>query len=97
MIPSVEEMIKQYVAAWNEKGLAEFKAAFAACWAADATYTDPNFALVKGVDGIAELANTSLEKIPVRKFHVLASPRLPPQRRPLYLEGRSTGRNQRRL
>lgn len=74
MIPSVEEMIKQYVAAWNEKGLAEFKAAFAPCWAADATYTDPNFALVKGVDGIAELANTSLEKIPVRKFHVLASP-----------------------
>ena len=74
MISSVEEMIKQYVAAWNGKGLDEYKSAFAECWAPDATYTDPNFALVKGVDGIAELAQTSLEKSPVRKFHVLTKP-----------------------
>ena len=74
MISSVEEMIKQYVAAWNEKGLPGFKAAFAECWAADATYTDPNFALIKGVDGIAELAQASLELVPVRTFQVLTLP-----------------------
>ncbi|HEY0177176.1 MAG TPA: nuclear transport factor 2 family protein [Pedobacter sp.] len=74
MIPSVEEMIEKYVAAWNLKGLEEFKAAFAQCWADNATYTDPNFALVRGVNGIAELARASLEKVPVRTFHVLTRP-----------------------
>ncbi|SDF20304.1 SnoaL-like domain-containing protein [Mucilaginibacter pineti] len=74
MIPSVEEMIEKYVAAWNGKSLAEFKTAFAECWAADATYTDPNYENITGVDGIAELANGSLEKIPVRTFNVLKSP-----------------------
>jgi len=74
MIPSVEEMIRQYVAAWNNKGLEEFKAAFAPCWAEDATYTDPNFALIKGVDGIAGLAYASLEKLPTRTFQVLTQP-----------------------
>lgn len=74
MIPSVEQMIKQYVAAWNGKGLDEFKAGFAQCWAADATYTDPNFALVQGVDGIAALAQGSLDTIPVRTFNVLTQP-----------------------
>jgi hypothetical protein len=74
MITSVEEMIEQYVGAWNGEGLDEFKAAFAECWAADATYTDPNYELVAGVDGIAGLAQGSLEKFPGRKFHVLKSP-----------------------
>jgi hypothetical protein len=74
MIPSVEKMIEAYVGAWNNKGLDEFKAAFAKCWAADATYTDPNLALVKGVDGIAGLAQSSLEKIPSKIFHVLTQP-----------------------
>lgn len=74
MIASVEEMIRQYVAAWNEQGLTEFKTAFAKCWAPDAIYTDPNFELVKGVDGIAGLALGSLEKFPARIFHVLTLP-----------------------
>ena len=74
MIPTVEEMIERYVTSWNEKGLEQFKAAFAECWADDATYTDPNFELVKGVDGIAGLAMISLERIPVRTFSVLTTP-----------------------
>ncbi len=74
MIVSVEKMIEQYVAAWNEKRLDDFKAGFAECWSADAMYTDPNFALVKGVDGIAELAQTSLDLVPIREFHILTMP-----------------------
>ena len=74
MITSVETMIRHYVAAWNGKSLEEFKTAFADCWAADATYTDPNFELVKGVEGLATLAHESLERAPVRMFHVLALP-----------------------
>ena len=74
MIASVEDMIRSYVAAWNEKGLPEFTKAFAECWVADASYTDPNFEGIKGVDGIAGLANLSLEKLPVRTFYVLALP-----------------------
>jgi hypothetical protein len=74
MAPSVEEMFKQYITAWNKTGLAEFKTAFARCRATDATYTDANFALVNGVDGIAELAQVYLDRVPVRTFHVLTSP-----------------------
>jgi hypothetical protein len=74
MIPSIEEMINQYIAAWNETGLDAFNAAFDKCWAADATYTDPNFALIKGVDGIAGLAHSSREKVPSRTFFILALP-----------------------
>jgi hypothetical protein len=73
MIQSVEEMIEKYVNAWNNKTLEEYTAAFAECWAPEATYTDPNFE-VKGVDGIAELANVSLERSPVRKFSVFTQP-----------------------
>ncbi len=74
MTQSVEEMIEKYVSSWNNNHLEEFKAAFAECWAADATYTDPEFELVKGVDGIAGLAVESLKRIPSRKFYVLTQP-----------------------
>jgi len=74
MIQSVEEMIEKYVQSWNNNNLEEFKAAFAECWAADATYTDPEFELVKGVDGIADLAQVSLERLPDRKFSVFTKP-----------------------
>lgn len=73
MIASVEEMIEKYVNAWNNHTLAEFKAAFAECWAADATYTDPNYDIA-GLDAIAGLAQISLEKIPGRTFSVLTQP-----------------------
>jgi hypothetical protein len=74
MIHSVEEMINKYVASWNNKGLEEFTVAFAECWAPEATYTDPNFPLVKGVDGIAGLAQISLERLPIRTFNVIIAP-----------------------
>ncbi len=67
-------MINEYVESWNGNNLEDFKTAFAKCWATDATYTDPNFDLVTGVNGIADLAQYSLEKIPTRKFHVLTKP-----------------------
>ena len=74
MMTSVEAMIEQYVAAWNEKTLQGYRVAFATCWAADATYTDPNYALVTGVDGLAALAHSSLEKMPSRTFSILNAP-----------------------
>jgi hypothetical protein len=74
MIPSVEEMIKSYVAAWNGRSLEQFKTGFAQCWAADATYTDPNYENLTGVDAIANLAYTSLQKMPVRTFNLLTTP-----------------------
>lgn len=74
MITSVEEMIHQYVHAWNSTGIEEYQTEFAKCWAAEGNYTDPNFDNIKGVDGIAELADKSLETIPVRKFSVLTIP-----------------------
>ena len=67
-------MIEKYVSSWNGGNLAEFKAAFAECWAGKATYTDPNFELVKGIDGISGLAQSSLEKVPGRKFSVFTLP-----------------------
>lgn len=74
MITSVEEMITRYVTAWNNSGLEEFKAAFAECWAPEGIYTDPAYALVEGVDGIAGLAQISLQNIPVRTFSVATPP-----------------------
>jgi len=74
MITSVNEMIERYVAAWNEQSLAAYKTAFAECWAPEAMYTDPNFELIKGVDGISDLAQKSLEMMPSRSFKVLTQP-----------------------
>ncbi|MGI4020193.1 MAG: hypothetical protein ACRYFA_01680, partial [Janthinobacterium lividum] len=74
MITSVEEMIEHYVSAWNEQELENYLAAFAQCWSEEATYTDPNFFQVKGVQGLAELAQSSLALMPVRKFSVLTMP-----------------------
>lgn len=74
MISSVEEMIAKYVAAWNEKTLEDYKTSFAECWAADATYIDPNFENIIGVNGIAGLAFASLDSIPVRTFNIINMP-----------------------
>ena len=73
MTPSAEGMIRKYVAAWNEKELDAYRAGFSACWAEDGTYTDPNYAL-KGLDALADLAYTSLEREPARIFHVVTLP-----------------------
>ena len=74
MIPTVEETISQYVAAWNLKGYDEMKAGFAKCWAIDGNYTDPSYALVEGLEGITKLAHDSYEQLPVRTFSVLTQP-----------------------
>ncbi|GAA3988456.1 nuclear transport factor 2 family protein [Mucilaginibacter dorajii] len=74
MKTSPEETIKQYVASWNVKGAEAIKAAFAKCWAADATYTDPNYENVSGVDGISALCVGSHEIAPGRIFHVHTLP-----------------------
>jgi hypothetical protein len=74
MIPSVETMIEQYVDTWNADNLEAYKAGFATCWAPEAIYTDPGHALIQGVDGIADLALYSWNKLPGRKFNILKRP-----------------------
>ncbi|MBE9461525.1 hypothetical protein ACFP1I_02005 [Dyadobacter subterraneus] len=74
MITSVEEMISQYMNAWNGTGIEEYQREFAKCWAVDGAYTDPNFDNINGVDGIAGLAHKSLETFPVRTFSELTVP-----------------------
>jgi hypothetical protein len=74
MKPSVEETINQYITARNEQDADKVTAGFAKCWAPEGTYTDPNFALVEGVEGIAGLAIGSLEKVPGRTFSIVIAP-----------------------
>jgi len=73
MITSVEEMITQYVAAWNENNLESYTREFAKCWAPGALYSDP-FGEYRGVEGLAGFAQKSLEIIPSREFKVLEKP-----------------------
>lgn len=70
---TVEEMIRQYVSAWNENGLENYKREFSKCWSADAQYIDP-FGEYSGVDGLARFAQTSFEIVPARKFSILEEP-----------------------
>lgn len=74
MIPSVETMIEQYVNTWNASNLDAYKTGFTSCWAPDAIYTDPNHALIKGVDALADLAQGSWNKVPGRIFNILKRP-----------------------
>jgi len=73
MITSVEEMIEQYVSAWNENNLEAYTREFSKCWAEDAVYVDP-FSENIGVSGISNFAQKSFEIIPSRKFKVLEKP-----------------------
>ncbi|OMP76360.1 nuclear transport factor 2 family protein [[Flexibacter] sp. ATCC 35208] len=74
MIPSVETMIEQYVNTWNATHLDAYKTGFTSCWAPDAIYTDPNHAHIQGVDALADLAQTSWNKVPGRIFNILKRP-----------------------
>lgn len=74
MIPSVETMIEQYVNTWNASNLDAYKSGFAACWAPNATYTDPLNAYVQGVDALADLALGSWNKLPGRIFTITKRP-----------------------
>ena len=71
---TVEEMITQYVNAWNEDELNKFKTAFAKCLSSDMTYTDPQNELINGLNGLSELAEASLKNAPGRKFKVVNAP-----------------------
>jgi len=73
MSTTVEQMIDQYLKAWNEENLQAFKHEFGKCWAGDAIYIDP-FGTYTGVDGIAGFAQLSLDIMPSRKFSVLEAP-----------------------
>jgi hypothetical protein len=74
MITSVEEMIAQYVSAWNETTLEGYQREFAKCYAADAVYTDPYSEHITGVDGIVDFAYKSLAIVPERIFTVAEQP-----------------------
>ena len=69
---TVEESIKEYVAAWNEMGAENMKAALGKCWMADSSYADPNNSPVKGPDGLAALIQRSHDQMPGRKFSRLS-------------------------
>lgn len=73
MITSVDKMIEQYVASWNENNFAAYKKEFEKCWANEALYVDP-FGEYKGLDELAKFAQISLEIIPNRKFSILEQP-----------------------
>ncbi len=65
---TIEESIRQYIQAWNEKGLKNIKAALEKCWTADSTYADPNNPPTKGLDGLTALIQSSENQMPDRKF-----------------------------
>lgn len=73
MNTSVEEMIGQYVSAWNENSLENYRKEFGKCWADDAVYLDP-YGEYQGVDELATFAYKSLEIVPERKFSIFEEP-----------------------
>lgn len=74
MITSAEQMIRQYVAAWNEQDLEAYTRGFSEIWTDEATYTDPDNVGITGVKGLAKLAADSLPKAPTRFFSVEVEP-----------------------
>jgi hypothetical protein len=74
MIQSVEQMIDQYILSWNSNQPEQFEPEFAACWAVEANYSDPNFSLVEGLQGLVEFAQDALVKMGPRTFSVIMAP-----------------------
>lgn len=74
MITSVNEMIEQYVSAWNETNLEDYKREFEKCWAPDGVYSDPTSEKIEGLEGLSRFADVSLSIVPERKFKVLEAP-----------------------
>lgn len=73
MNTSVEEMIGQYLSAWNENSLESYRKEFGKCWAPDAVYLDP-YGEYKGLDGLSGFAHKSLDITPDRKFSIFEKP-----------------------
>ncbi len=74
MIQTVEQMIAQYILAWNSTQPDAFEPAFALCWAEDANYSDPNFPMVEGLTGLINLAKDALLQIGFRQFSIIMEP-----------------------
>jgi hypothetical protein len=74
MIKSIEQMIDQYILAWNVNQAEQYQSAFAACWDLNATYSDPNFALIEGLNGLVDFAKAALREMGPRTFSVILSP-----------------------
>jgi len=74
MIESVEQLIDQYMLSWNSNEPEQFEPEFATCWAAEANYSDPNFSLVEGLQGLVDFAKDALVKMGPRTFTVIMPP-----------------------
>ncbi|MDR1501631.1 MAG: hypothetical protein LBT43_04170 [Prevotella sp.] len=66
---TVEEMIMQYLIAWNQKDLASYKREFSKIWAEGAEYID-QFGHYNNVEELAAFAYESLKIIPDRVFAI---------------------------
>ena len=66
---TVEEMITQYLIAWNQKDLASYKREFSKVWAEGDEYIDP-FGHYSNVEELAAFADQSLKIIPDRVFTI---------------------------
>lgn len=65
-----KDLADRYIATWNEPDAKARRAAVAALWAADGTYTDP-LASVEGHDAIAALIAGAREQFPGFAFRLL--------------------------
>jgi hypothetical protein len=74
MIQSVEQMIDQYILAWNANQPEQYESAFAGCWELDANYSDPNFPSVEGLHGLVDFAKDALAKMGPRTFSIVMPP-----------------------
>jgi len=59
----MQEIIDQYIAAWNETDAAKRRELVGSLWAADGSYTDP-LADVRGPDAIAGLIGAAQQQFP---------------------------------
>lgn len=66
---TIEDSIKQYIWAWNEKDPKKIEAALKKCWAADGIYTDPRSAPMKWTDGLVAIIEKSQATLPGRKIN----------------------------
>ena len=66
---TVEEMIMQYLIAWNQKDLASYKREFSKVWAEGAEYIDP-FGHYNNVEELVAFADQSLKIVPDRVFTI---------------------------
>lgn len=73
MIQSIEQMIDQYILAWNANQPEQYESAFAACWDLSANYSDPNFPSIEGLHGLVDFAKDALAKMGARTFSIVPS------------------------